>query len=366
MATLGTLVTVVTADTSGFQAGMGAAAQQAQRFGQDARSGLGAVEEKLSSFRKSLGGLREITELAFGFHVGRMFFEQIHDGIGKFVEGMTAARGHGLSWSDSLQDGLRHLIGIKTQLDEIAEAEKRNAELAKETDAARQRGIGQERSRNDLLRSVGRALGEELPEYATPKYITDPKLLGAFDELHSRIFGDQDKIAAEQSRLAAIEAEKKALYASYSGPNDKYYEQLDKLKAEERDARAKILEHTEDQKLAQQLLSNYTKAAAEKQKQINEEAIKEQTFGHKRLIDRIEADRRAAIGDVEPFKEKSDRIGIVGLTALHDQFQESATNSVPAKQLAEHKKTNVKLDTLNQKMDALDTDLKNKQGILWA
>ncbi len=135
MADLGTLVTVVTADTSGFTANFGQAEQAAKHFGQEvpkqmehAATGLKGFEEKLHGALQGLRGFREVIGLTFGISIGRTLFEKIHEGAVKAAEGFSEARDAGESFWESLTDGTRHMLGLHTRFEEI----KKDAEdLAK-------------------------------------------------------------------------------------------------------------------------------------------------------------------------------------------------------------------------------------------
>src|SRR5436190_16857685 len=96
MPDLGTLVTVVTADTSGFTVGMGQAEQAAKHFGQEvpkqvqqAVGGIKSLEEKLHGTLQGLRGFREVIGLGLGVGIGRTLFEHIHEGVMKMAEGFS-------------------------------------------------------------------------------------------------------------------------------------------------------------------------------------------------------------------------------------------------------------------------------------
>ncbi len=362
MPSLGTLVTVVTADTSGFTAGMNTAAQQTQQFSAKVKTASAESQQAMSRWGEEASNLGErftslhgLIAIGFGVHLGRQLFTEIHAGLGRFVEGMAAARGHGESWADALGSGLMHMVGMKTMLDQIVEQEKRSAELAKEAAESRIRGIGQGRSQFDLYRELAHSLGTEIPGMEVPANLTDPKLKAMYETLQGRMGGDTDKIQTEQARLSAIAAERKALEKSYTGPTDKYYEQLNKLKADERDAQQKIKEATEDQLFAQNLLTGFTKAAAIRQRQIDSDAIninKQQ----KTLLEKMDKFDMAA----PPAEHLPNRASIGGLEDLHNQLQAAALGGDELPKInAEQKKQTQQLQGLNDK-------LKNNQPLIWA
>ncbi len=126
MADLGTLVTVVTADVSGFTVGMGQAEQAAKRFGQEvpkqmkeAANGLQTFEDKLHGALQGLRGFREVIGLTLGVSIGRTLFEKIHEGAIRAAEGFSEARAAGESFWDSIADGTRNMVGLHTRFEEI-------------------------------------------------------------------------------------------------------------------------------------------------------------------------------------------------------------------------------------------------------
>ena len=132
MAELGTLVTVVTADTSGFTANMGKAELAAKQFGKevpkqmnDAIGGVKALEEKLHGAFSTLRGFREVIGLGLGVGVGRQIFEKVHEGIVHLVEGFNEGTAAGENFSDSLADGIKNMLGMKTHAEELAESNKK-------------------------------------------------------------------------------------------------------------------------------------------------------------------------------------------------------------------------------------------------
>ena len=131
MPDLGTLVTVVTADTSGFTVGMGQAEQAARHFGQEvpkqmkeAENGIKSLEEKLHSGLQSLRGFREVIGLALGVGIGRGLFEKVHEGIVSLAEGFTEGQKAGETFSESIEDAGRKMFGMKTHAEELAESDQ--------------------------------------------------------------------------------------------------------------------------------------------------------------------------------------------------------------------------------------------------
>ncbi len=359
MPALGTLVVRITADDSGFVTSVEKVADEVKQFekkatiAKDATSSWGKELEHLGSRFSSLHGLLAI---GLGVHLGRALFTEIHAGMERFISGMSDARGHGESWADALGSGLMHMVGMKTMLDQIVEQEKRAAELAKEASEARIRGIGQGRSQFDLYRDIAHVLGTEIPGMEVPANLTDPKLKAMYETLQGRMGSDTDKIQTEQARLIAIAAERKALEKSYTGPTDKYYEQLNKLKAEERDAQQKIKEATEDQLFAQNLLTGFTKAAAIRQRQIDSDAI-DINKQQKALLEKMDKFDIAA-----PAAEHlPNRASIGGLADLHNQLQMAALGGDD-----ELPKINAEQKKQTQQLQGLNDKLKNNQPLIWA
>jgi hypothetical protein len=145
MAELSTLVTVVTADMSGFSAGMSEGVKEAKNFERNVNDSidkvkshakgmgnpLGEFEHGLHGVTSSLRGFREVTELAFGFHVGRMFFEKVHEAFVKFGEGVSDAIKDGEDFGHALEDGAKHLLGMETHAEALARHMKESAAAAK-------------------------------------------------------------------------------------------------------------------------------------------------------------------------------------------------------------------------------------------
>ncbi len=365
MPSLGTLVTVLTADTSGFTAGMNTAAQQTEKFSNKVKTSSAESTQQMSrwgeeadNLGKRFTSLHGIIAIAFGVHLGRQLFTELHEGLGRFIEGMSAARGHGMSWADSLKSGLESLVGMTTELGRIAEIEAHNAELEKEAAESRGRVIGQGRSQFNLYREFAHSLGEEMPGFnALPESITDPKLRGMHETLTGRVAEDSDKIAKEKSDLLAIAARRKALEASYSGPNEKYYAELDKINEAERDAKQKILEATDDQKFSQALLAGLTKAAAERQQQLNQQAESKAINidrEQKKLLELMDK------GALAPAEKLADRASIGGLEDLHNQLQAAALGG------DELPKINAEQIKQTQQLQGLNDKLKNNQPLIWA
>ncbi len=77
-------------------------------------AGLGTLNSALHSTQDQLRSMNSLMELAFGVHIGRFFFEKVHDFIGNLDKGVEAA------------------FGLKTQTQLIAEMTGKMAENAKQ------------------------------------------------------------------------------------------------------------------------------------------------------------------------------------------------------------------------------------------
>ncbi len=143
MPSLGTLVTVVTADTSGFTSGMNTAAQQTQQFAAkvnassrestETMSRWGQEVEHLGSKFTSLHGLLAI---GFGVHLGRALFSEIHKGVMELASGFTEGMKAGEGFFDSIGEGLRKVAGMETHIEGLNKRIVENRKLAKEVGAA--------------------------------------------------------------------------------------------------------------------------------------------------------------------------------------------------------------------------------------
>ncbi len=163
MAELGTLVTVVTADTSGFTANMSKAEQAARQFGKevpkamnDALGGVKALEEKLHGTFSALRGFREVIGLGLGVGVGRQIFEKVHEAIVNLAEGFASGTAAGESFSGAMADAVKNMLGMKTHAKELEEQNKKLVDtfeaLAKAREKKRIRAEPQTRTISILAR----------------------------------------------------------------------------------------------------------------------------------------------------------------------------------------------------------------------
>jgi hypothetical protein len=92
---------------------------------------VGEVEGFAHKMHETLGVLRQfkpITELGFGFGIGRQAFEQLHEGIVKVAEGFAEGLQHGETFFEALGDGASRVMGMKTSFEQAAEAAKKYSE----------------------------------------------------------------------------------------------------------------------------------------------------------------------------------------------------------------------------------------------
>lgn len=92
---------------------------------------LSKLNETLHASQSSLRSFNSVMELALGFHIGRFFFEKIHEGIGEMVTGFKEASEAGKGFADSMGEGLQKALGMKTATAEIAENMKKSQDIGK-------------------------------------------------------------------------------------------------------------------------------------------------------------------------------------------------------------------------------------------
>lgn len=368
MPTLGTLVTVVTADTKGFTAGMGDAANRAKKFEDETTSALGGVEGALGKVRQSLAGFREITELAFGFHVGRMFFEQVHDAMGKVAAGTAEAFQHGFGFAESLGIGLQHMLGMSTALDYVVAQEKQAAEFAEIQARAHERSIRSDRSQDALVRGAIKALGGEAPFDPFGKTLSglgirEPGLQSEAERLKDKLGQTTDDLAIERQKL--LENDRKKLENTTRNP--KYDENKARLDTEAEEIHQRIKELLQEQVQDQQLLTNFTKEAAKKQKEIDE-ALRVDVL-RKEMEERDAADKKSMAeilkkkAALENMPTAKDTAGFGGLQDLHNALQMAALAGKAA-----DPPTGKEQIKQTGKMDDIDKTLKsfNAAPLIWA
>ncbi len=134
MPSLGTLVTVVTADTSGFTAGMNTVAQQAQQFEQkiapakSATSGWGKELDAMGHKFTSLGGIMKI---GLGLGTAKAILSEVHHIVTNLGGGFLDAAAAGGTFGESMKDALRSTLGLSTSAKELAENLKHVVEAEK-------------------------------------------------------------------------------------------------------------------------------------------------------------------------------------------------------------------------------------------
>lgn len=351
MATLGTLVTVITADTSGFKTGLASASDQAKQFGQKAGDSMKEATETTSKWGKELehlGGkftsLHGILAAGFGLHLGRALFSEIHQLIGEIVE--KAAE-----W----------LTGSA----EIAERYKDAATAAERIAAAQERAVGRGRGQFNLYQGLAHALGEEIPGTSKlPAGITDPGLRSEFDTLQGAVVGAQDRGAVETARLAALRAKREAASANYDPKiSDKEWaDRIRKIEEEILTAQEKIKEAKEEEVFAQNLLTGLTKAAAERQKQLDEA---ERINGLRDLMSKPDEKFLKAMQEHDKLENlvRPGHAGFGGLEDLHNQLQMAALGA------------NAPLEKINKEqikqtgnLDSIDKQMKKFNGapLVWS
>ncbi len=84
-------------------------------------SGLHRLAEGLEGLKGKLRQFNTVLELAFGFQVGRKLFDQLHEGAARLGEGFAEARKEGMSFWDSVDDGIKKAMGITTVTQKVKE-----------------------------------------------------------------------------------------------------------------------------------------------------------------------------------------------------------------------------------------------------
>ncbi len=139
---------------------------------QSVQGGLRGLSHSLEQSLGPLRSFKALTELAFGFHVGRFFFSQLHEGLMKAGEGFGAALDSGQGFFESMVDGARKMVGLKTKVDETTESLKSLKTIAEAFNAATTAGglaIFHGEGRKDLLEFPGLPNAREA-EAAIAKY----------------------------------------------------------------------------------------------------------------------------------------------------------------------------------------------------
>ncbi len=138
--TLGTLVTMVSADTSGFEAKMATAGQAAQSFEKKTTeaisSGTSRWGNEISKIGDKFTSFGGVLKLGFGVGTAKQMISLLHHGLMELGEGLGAAANGEITFGDALGDTVKKMLGMKTTLEEIRDAHKKAAEAANEQAAA--------------------------------------------------------------------------------------------------------------------------------------------------------------------------------------------------------------------------------------
>jgi hypothetical protein len=94
-------------------------------------------------------------QLAFGVHVGRFFFEKVHEGIFKIADGFDAAQKAGIGFTESLMDAARAAFGVATAVERLNE----NMKLIRRGEAAFGKGVSAATSK-DAAAAYKEAFGD--------------------------------------------------------------------------------------------------------------------------------------------------------------------------------------------------------------
>src|SRR5262249_3948664 len=123
-------------------------------------SSLQRLNDSLHHTEGRLKGFNQIMELAFGMHVGRYFFERLHEGLGKAAEGFGAAQTAGQGFAESLKDAMRAALGLETHLEAITKYRKQLGEAQGFV------GANAMASQNAIRAAMGLAPSHEFPNVA--------------------------------------------------------------------------------------------------------------------------------------------------------------------------------------------------------
>ncbi len=388
MPSLGTLVTVVTADTSGFTAGMNTAAQEAQKFSakvddhKSALSGWGKELETVGHKFTTLGGLFKI---GFGVGTAKAVLSELHHALINFGEGFAAAQKAGEGFWESIADGARSIVGLQTDFQKVAEDAKNLATPVKEIADAMER-----------LRKI--QAGESDKQFPLA-----PREQGAVDAARKAF---DDAVKAAEPYHEALEKARAAeqqffRMGGFVGPKQESIFTIERKEAEQRGRKFFGAEGAAQTTLAEaeamagpaQRQAANEKAAEESSKAWDEyyKKLGDEERGIKKFEEeRIKAREKAAEElrkDLEETSrtqrkllEQMDRFdklkpetteklkavaSIGGLADLHNQLQAAALggdDELP-KINAEQKKQTQHLQGLNEKLKALDD---RATPLIWA
>jgi hypothetical protein len=194
--------------------------ERIRESGQKTFTGLaGEVEGFAHKMHESLGVIRQfrpILELGFGVEIGRQAFEKLHESIAKGVEGFTEAQNAGLGFFQSLEDGVKSVVHLKTAVEELREAEKRHVEATKDNEEGQdfiaklnhQRrhnrfpGLS-EHEENDVMKDYNKYRDEARTQHTDAKGDADfRKLMNTADQLYQAAIRESTRRVA--ARLADI------------------------------------------------------------------------------------------------------------------------------------------------------------------
>jgi len=185
----------------------------------EAVGGIKRADESLHGLLQSLRGYREVIGLSLGLPIGRMLFEQIHEGAAKAVEGFDLAREHGAGFFDSLAMGIGKAVGLGAALDSLIERQKQLKEVSA-----------------DYIKT-GEHMAELLDRLAHPN--APPKDLPNLSPA--------DRAAGKKTLEESDEARKKA--QEYAAPGRAEIQEQEKRVAEAKSRGSEVDEYNETEKL---------------------------------------------------------------------------------------------------------------------
>ncbi len=372
MPSLGTLVTVVTADTSGFTAGMNTAAEQTKQFeakaksSQSTMSAWGKELETVGHKFQTLGGLFKI---GFGVGTAKAVLSEVHHALVNFGEGFGEAQKAGEGFFASIEDGLRNVVGMETHFQQLAEDAKKLAAVLKEVSSA--------------VFSSGHFPfdNKEFP-FVSGADAERTRLRGIFEKAQAAASPYQEQVEQERTRVARFES----LNGRSSLQEDRGLKEATErakpfAKAEDaarqalQDFEERMKERNEANKEAirfEHEFEDEMKAWEEANKEA-EEAAKELAKRQEEMAKALQEDmheRQAAFDKVMEEKRKLEnaptaadvrRFG--GLADLHNQLQMAALGGSDAPTKTEQKNQTKRLDDINSKLKAMDDKI---VPIVWA
>ena len=97
---------------------------EASRQVQGVTNSIKSFSESLHEGEGKLRGFNSMMELALGFHVGRFFFEKLHEGTVTRHRRLRGGAGAGEGFFDSVDDGVRKMLGLEARFEESAKLAK--------------------------------------------------------------------------------------------------------------------------------------------------------------------------------------------------------------------------------------------------